>query len=733
MGNVNSNNEILFELQTVIEYYKRMPDAVFLLHEAYIDKGFDKKGIPDVLYKFEILDYCKEEADKHDIEDSYKNGTGICNLSSEKNPGKKYCILNGKEISERAERLQKLLEAKYFQPPGIIKDGTAHIGFDLKKFDFKSPSGEDKKNVNCNNWEACVFRNYCPKIISVDFRELRLGSIKREYIKTLQAILFKFWYGDEMRFEKYKLDGRYGKRTSLAVENFIEELNFIENKNFNVKKGEIVNKCLFEEIEKKCENNWERKCYYHFMDEKWDLSMSKEDNELTWLRRRYHVRQLQSDLEYFTIVNMTYLPFAEKETGVVKPLNLEWEQGKYDKSTDKAVSFFVDAASVGIRYYPLNNRLEYTLDIPTYQGKLSGPVDGLIKTEIQEWFKEIENLVHFRQLFIDPDSDASTPDLSSSNIINPMMGTTVLVKENNSFNILLSVPKEVNNIEITADLLKKYLPYYLFIHKPVSELTPFASDLYTPSYLRESKYFITEAKEIDHADYMFYKGTKNVIKSEEYKAKYIDSGPMDPDLDPDPTIDWDPEEIGLKKGLDGMEIKGYTSLIEQKIKSVYDGKYEGLLEKEINAGNKIWDVHLLLSNKIKPGIYLLKVKMSKDKKPHPVKVFDENKETYNILHLTDLHIAERFDYIPEFLRDEEDKYNNPNDRLRDVLNQIKDGEIDADFVILTGDVVDNSNNYRPYDGLDGEYIFKPIIDTDKNWRFFHSIMTSEPGVNIPFI
>jgi 3',5'-cyclic AMP phosphodiesterase CpdA len=491
-----------------------------------------------------------------------------------------------------------------------------------------------------------------------------------------------------------------------------------------------VDKELAQEIKKKCENNWERKRYYHFMDKKWDLTQGMQQDEISWLKWRKHVRQLQEDLAYFTVVKMSYLPFAEQETGIHEALNLLWKEGKYDKWTELAVSFFVDAASAGTRYNPLNKRLEYTVDPPTYAGKLVGPVDGLIKTEIQEWFKEIENLIHFRELYLDPESKTSFADLSAAHIVHPIIGTTVLVKENDGFHILLAVPEKVNDVVVTKEILKEILPYYLFIHKPVNTLTPFMSDHYIPSYQKESKLFITEVKKMEPADYRFYQGTKNVIKPDEYKAEYIDSGPGITYNDRGESVEI-PAEEGLYTGLDGVEIKVYNEEIKQKIRLVYEEKYDGLIERENQKGNKIWEVHLHLSNKIKPGIHLLKFKTTQDTSPHPVRVFKENKKTYNILHITDLHLAERFDYIPHYLTEGQEEYNNPNDRFRDLINQIKDKEIVADFVVLTGDVVDNANNYRPYDGLGGEYFFKPIIDADRNWRYFHSMIAEDPGINVP--
>jgi hypothetical protein len=104
--------ETLNRLTWVIEKYRRMPNTKFLFYEAYIE---DENG--EITYCFEVRDYNKEDAEK-DIIDEDKRGSdnetstakGMTTLSSTRRPGKKYSILTGPEIADRAIRLKSFLE-----------------------------------------------------------------------------------------------------------------------------------------------------------------------------------------------------------------------------------------------------------------------------------------------------------------------------------------------------------------------------------------------------------------------------------------------------------------------------------------------------------------------------------------------------------------------------------------------------------------------------------------------
>lgn len=103
--------------------------------------------------------------------------------------------------------------------------------------------------------------------------------------------------------------------------------------------------------------------------------------------------------------------------------------------------------------------------------------------------------------------------------------------------------------------------------------------------------------------------------------------------------------------------------------------------------------------------------------------------TEKVVHLTDLHIASRYDKLSGYLDDSLPHYNNPNDRLREFIEKAR--YIKPDLIIITGDAVDNANNHRPYDTMDGKHIFKTVVDMDSNWRRLHYILTTEPGIDVP--
>jgi hypothetical protein len=89
-----------------------MPDTTFLVYEVYIE---DENG--KISYSFEVRDYDKEDAEKDIVDESVKgkNNESIVirrftSLSSTRRPGKKYNILTGPEIADRAIRIKSFLE-----------------------------------------------------------------------------------------------------------------------------------------------------------------------------------------------------------------------------------------------------------------------------------------------------------------------------------------------------------------------------------------------------------------------------------------------------------------------------------------------------------------------------------------------------------------------------------------------------------------------------------------------
>jgi 3',5'-cyclic AMP phosphodiesterase CpdA len=709
--------ETLNKLTLVIEKYRRMPDTTFLVYEAYIE---DENG--EICYCFEVRDYDKEEAEKDIVDESIKGKNDeaagekrFTSFSSARRPGKKYCVLTGEEIVDRAIRLKSFLECNYIQPPGSLKDGNKHFGFDIKGYSSPNESQDYENLIKCKNLDTCVFKSGCPKHKDNNIIGLRHGGNVVNHTKTLQTVLFKFGYGDEMRFEKYKTDGIYGKRTRLAVSSFIREVNFLEKKVLKPVKGNFISKTLAEEIELKCEQGWERERYYLFDDDKWDLRPGVQKDELSWLKWRHHVRQLQYDLKYLTITAMDYLPYSNMENPIDVNIDEYWEEGMFDEWTEKAVRQFQDAALSGARFDPVNRELIWAIPEATYNGRINGIVDIETKNEIRRWFEFIENVVDVKDLTI-KDYTSPAVDLSKMQIISPMLACAALTKEDGRIDVLMAVPDEIEGLKIDAEKIKKNLPYFLFLHKPVYEDKPFVYDNCVPSYNFETKYVVADLEKItDLGKWQFYKGTKSVPKEEKYTAECIASS----------------DESKLKNNLSGQPIEMYSEKVKEKIYNIYERQYPGFAEVLAQQGTSLWKITLELKETVKRGIYLLKVGNSNDLKPHPVRVFGKDKSSYNIVHLTDLHIATTYDNLLSYIGYDKVSYNNPNDRLRELIQKIKSQEIPADIVIITGDAVDNSNNYRPYEAQNGAYMFQPIYDKDANWRLLHYMITTDPGIKVP--
>ncbi|MGI6119853.1 MAG: metallophosphoesterase family protein [Desulfosporosinus sp.] len=730
-------DQVINKLNQIIEKYRSMPDTGFLLYEAYIDNGQT-----DISYIFEIKDYDEEEAKKPLLEEgmSVKDRKvmvkRLTNLSSVLRPEKKYCILNGKDIALRAERLKNFLESKYIQPPGVLKDGSPHFGMDIsgyKSGETKDADARNIENISCQNFRSCTIQEWCPQQNKIQLNGLRYTGNRLSDTKSLQAVLHKFQYSDEMNGDKYKLDGIYDQRTKLAVHNFISELNYSEQLNYESAKkenetlkkikfepesGEYIGIALDAEIKKKCEQNWQRKKYYFFKDQQWDMFYGMQGNdEISLAKWKYHVRMLQQDLTKFTVTRMKYLPLSGRENILNENLDTLWQPGVFDNWTERSVMQFQEAALCGSRYDPLIQELTTPFaDKPTYHGQINGIVDLETKQEIERWFQYIEGIEQISGFNID-DNASPAKVLSGMKIITPSLACCSLAKEKASFQINLAVPKEIEGQPVTAADIRLNLKYSLFLHQPIDRKRPFLADTFKPGRMYEDKYSVLKVEAFDKRAGRFYEGTaQSLPEGDENKALFIDS----------------PLESGIKKGLSDELLwetnYEYRELVKTKIWNIYDRKYPGLLEKLKQANLTVWTVTLQLEEGVEPGIYLLKLKDSDDLKPHPLRIFPQSKTDYTIAHLTDLHIAKRYDELPGFI--DSTGYNNPNDRLRDFIKRIK--HLQPDFVVITGDVIDYANNHRPYDSKNGEYIFKPVIDKDANWRRLHRILTSDPGINVPF-
>ncbi len=265
--------------------------------------------------------------------------------------------------------------------------------------------------------------------------------------------------------------------------------------------------------------------------------------------------------------------------------------------------------------------------------------------------------------------DYSTPsvNLTGAKIVTPMFACSALVKEQGNVNILLACPLESDNREIAADDIRENLNNFMFLHEPADINRPFLYDDYVPNKSREDKYLVIEVTEADESSGLFYRGTKNT-EVFQIKAENIDS--------------WYEEEVIHYV----TEDTDYKDIVRKKIWDIYDRKYPGLLERLREEGLKLWKVVIKLKSNVKPGFHLLKIKDGNDLKPHPIRVFPSEKEEYKVVHLTDLHIASRYDKLSGYLDDSLPHYNNPNDRLREFIEKAR--YIKPDLIIITGDAVD---------------------------------------------
>jgi len=720
--------DVLVRLDYIIKKYSSMPDDMFLLYEVYLDNGKD-----DISYVFEVREYDSVEAKKGIIDqepDEAKDKTvrmwRMTSFSSITGEGRKYIPLSGKDIALRAMRLKRFLEVGYIQPPGVVGDDS-NFGFDIAQFTEEYDEEDFKEGISCSKAETCSMIKRCPKNKKYSIKGLRYCTSRIEDTKVLQTVLMKLGYADELGFSTYGADGLYGKRTRLAVSAFVNEINYLEKikhremgekaesdtaKEFGPISGEFIGNDLAEEIIRRCEQGWTRKSYWLFKDSQWDLYPGLENikDEFSLIKQRYHVRELQRDLKYFNVTRMLYLPGSDRYNSINENIDKLWISGVFDKWTEKAVLQFKDAAKAGARYDPIRQELVYPyIDNPTFKGKEDGVVDEETKNEIERWHDYVQNIMSVRNVVVE---DYSTPsvNLTGAKIVTPMFACSALVKEQGNVNILLACPLESDNREIAADDIRENLNNFMFLHEPADINRPFLYDDYVPNKSREDKYSVIEVTEADESSGLFYRGTKNT-EVFQIKAENIDS--------------WYEEEVIHYV----TEDTDYKDIVRKKIWDIYDRKYPGLLERLREEGLKLWKVVIKLKSNVKPGFHLLKIKDGNDLKPHPIRVFPSEKEEYKVVHLTDLHIASRYDKLSGYLDDSLPHYNNPNDRLREFIEKAR--YIKPDLIIITGDAVDNANNHRPYDTMDGKHIFKTVVDMDSNWRRLHYILTTEPGIDVP--
>lgn len=710
---------VINKLLYLVEKYKRLKGIPFLFNYKIFFTPETKIELSIISYDAKValkesmdVGETKEAGEAKEVNLHLQN---YYSLARYYRPGRKYCIMKGEEVARHLYDLLNQLKQFYLVPCNVLINEELPPFHDISSFYFKDEKKRvpGKKKITCSNRASCAFVEFCPQAQRIQYS----GSAG---VKILQQILLKMGYFDEMRYEKYWDDGKKGPRTRLAINSFAAEVNFLEGLKLpfvkDVSLSRVTNKAVVAELKKRCEYSWERRAFYHFTDEKWDLSAAllkysapfnrgRLEDELVWLKNRYHLRQLQESFRYFFL--LSEFSFDWIELADIHQL----EQARLDFET--SVEMFRFLAARGGRFDPIKREIVYPYSKePTYTGVTEGPfiVDRAFKEEVKRWYEYIEHIVDVPGLdrFKGPMPEV---ELSGIRIISPMLACSQLVKEGEEIEIILSTPQQIeaNSREITAELLTDNLPYYLFIHRPRDEKRPFLFDEYYPSYTKEEKIAIQSCQLLSEQDEKELRLFSSIT---------VEQTPFDCIASQDDKY--------LEYDLSEEPNSQYSQDVFPIIHSMYKRRLFTEVVPQIH-----WKVTVKLTDKLRAGLYLLKVRGSGDLAPHPIKIFAGDKERYSVLHLSDLHIAARFDEIPDYI--DSKNYINPNDQLRKRFIELKEYNLEQkpDFIIITGDVVDCAHSHRPYEAKDGRYHFRPEIDRNANWRLLHHIVTACPGVDIP--
>lgn len=707
---------VINQLKYLGEKYSMLHDNLYLLLEFYITGNHQ--------FHLIIKEHAGTEKKLDEIEGellklnpTLKEGKiEYYHINSWLRPGKYYLRLTGREIARFIQSLIQQMESYFIQPSKMLINGTFVPFFDIGNVVFTEKAGNVNINkIDCPYREKCAFIQYCPYIHPIYNNSAR-------GVKILQTVLLKLGYADEMRYEVYKDDGSKGPRTRLAMKSFITEINEVEKLKLKYSEimtiSNIANKAVAVELKKRCSKNWRRRRYYHFSGSSRDITpdrIKRKDDlpgikaELKWLSWRCHLRQLQEDLQYFLFLSPAAFRWANIETAE--------DLAGAREAFSATVKAFKTEALKGARFNPVKRELEYLAEA-TYMLPENSPITDIVdektKEEIKRWFTYIENRVHIPDLDVNPGRKPEI-EMPRMEIISPSLGCTSLVKEGGTFDILLAIPeKKEGDKDIEASDILTNLPYYLFMHLPVDTGKPFLFDEYCPSVSIEDKYLVENAVRLDDSQYG------------DLKPRFFEDVPMDKKAD---FID-SPDEYYLQYDYFGNPIEMYSSSLKLKMLKIYERGKKSLIG--MIGDRKIWKVTLRLKEDLSSGLFLLKIKKSEDLKPHPVKIFRKDKKGYVVYHLSDLHIARRYDDIPDYL-DDEPVYCNPNDKFREIILEIKelDQQDKPDFMVITGDMVDHINSHRPYEALEGRYVFQPELDVDANWRLFHYMLTTCPGIDVP--
>lgn len=720
----------IYQLDSIIWRYKKMPSKVFLVYDAYIDRGRN-----DVSLVFEIRDYDERLKDEAVVSESVRGerrqSASVKGITTSE-PNKKYRVMTGDQIALRAKHLKHFLLHFCIQAPGKLPDDSHHALIDLKGrkiLPAESAAIEKlRKSIACDRKEGCTIIEYCPKKSGI--RGLAYCGNRILPTKALQTVLLNLGYGDEMFYEKFRDDGIYGKRTRLAVSSFCGEINFHEKLYTIVDgrqiettldtSGDTISPFIADLIGIKCEKGQERRTYYDFDAPSWDLSRDMQldlngvPNELLWLKWRRHISQLQNDMICFKFGTREDFILDDRMTvkGHIKDL------GFFGDRTFDAVKRFQEEAAKGARFDAIRQELVYREEA-TFNGAANGIADTETKDEIKRWYDFAKATMRLKIIAIG--DDAPTADLSGMEILAPALGCASLCKPGQETSVLVAIPEGT-----TEEQLRANLTLFLFFDRPLDPDRPFAFDQgqdnivpYLPEHGREYKYELRRIAPVTDSDSgmgRLYRGTAkgNVFTS---RAEHLDY-----DFEQYLEVNYDPT---------------VKEAIRKKIGNIFDRKYEGAIQSMTTKKKKLLNLIIALKEDVSPGIYLLRVKGSIDFSPHPIRVFEKEKSEYAVAHLTDIHFATRYDE-GEIAAYDPFEYNNPNDRLRDFVRSLKkqNNRREIDFVIITGDIIDYCNHHRPFDyeERDGKrrWLFNEARNLDANWRALHTLLTNDPGIPIPF-
>jgi hypothetical protein len=303
-------------------------------------------------------------------------------------------------------------------------------------------------------------------------------------------------------------------------------------------------------------------------------------------------------------------------------------------------------------------------------------------------------------------------------IIAPLLTSAAIVKQSGSFDIYVDIPNSVLNkggknvAAIIEDGVK--------IYSPVDKLQPFLNNIDSKAPIYSLKVNSKKLKLLKKNDpnekvdlRRLYQGTVNRLEEAD-KVKETDII-RNKNEHEHYLIPYSAVLTYIFKRPFPVFNPEYTPESEYRFSlGSYYRKYPGLLDECEN----LYRVNVKFAGHIPEGMYLLKVAGAEDEKVHPLRVFEDGKGKYSFCHITDLHLARRYDDVEHYIsKDAQEKYANPN---RFPEKYAKDMN-NADFVVITGDLIEYANDHRPYE-LD--------FIRDENWMYAEHIIRNNFSVPV---